>query len=371
MLFQKVSSLVLNVITALIISSFQPAQAQIAGGRYTGLYSGGPSNSFRFELSSDGTQVIEMVAIDLRCPSERHTFILNPGIPVSGGRFSARDVPVPIDPDPGHAHTLDIDGVFFDADGNGTAEQALGSVAFFSALNQCNVRWVATQAASDTDGDGWSNGGEQRLGSGPGTSPFDDGPSSTPEHSVVPTTCLSGPVPCRDGINNDGGFFTDDGLFDENEPDGPDEGIEPDCANPMQLPVCPPITPPPPNVVISNPQNPIRCEASACRPRLTCPPAQDHGIACSNPIELFALVPRRSGTASTDPAARAPRRIRFAFGIANVPPGGTETLRIRLTRAGKKIVRTSKKRRLNGIFEVRNTPGDLIGTTPVKIRLKK
>ncbi|MBA2593096.1 MAG: hypothetical protein M3495_14275 [Pseudomonadota bacterium] len=207
MLFQKISRWFLFIIAALAIAPFEVSQAQIPGGRYTGLYSEGRVSTFRFELSSDGSQVIEIAAIDLPCPSERHTFILNPGIPVSGGRFSVRDVPVPIAPDPGHTHTLDVDGVFFDADGNGTAEQALGGIGFFSGLNQCNVRWVATQAAPDTDGDGWSNGGEQRLGSGPGTSPFDDGASSTPEHSVVVTTCVSGPVPCRDGINNDGGFF--------------------------------------------------------------------------------------------------------------------------------------------------------------------
>lgn len=114
----------------------------------------------------------------------------------------------------------------------------------------------------------------------------------------------------------------------------------------------------------------IFCKASGCRPSITCQLAEEDGIPCSNPIDVFTLVPRRSGTASADPAAKTPRRVRFAFGIANVPPGGTETERLRLTRAGKKIVRTSKKRRLNGVFEIRNTPGNLIDGTRVRIRLR-
>ncbi len=167
-------------------------------------------------------------------------------------------------------------------------------------------------------------------------------------------------------------FFTDDGLFDENEPDGPDEGLEPDCANPMQPPNCDiPQGGMPVEAVLATPQTPIPCKASGCQPLIACQLAQEQGVPCTNPIDLFAFVPRRSDTSSADPAAKAPRRVQFAFGTANVPPGGTETVRLRLTRAGKKILRTSKKRRLNGVFEVRNTPGDLIGSTRVKIRLRK
>ncbi len=327
-------------------------------------------NSFALEVSSDGSQVVEIIVVDLDCGHlGGHTFTLSPGIPVTGGRFSARDVPVPIDPDPGHAHTLDIDGVFFDADGNGTPEQALGALDFVSDLNRCNVRWVATQAAPDSDGDGWSNGAEQRLGSS--SSSFSSF-FSTPEHAVVPTTCLSGPGPCRDFIDNDR-----DRQMDTNEEDGPDLDLEPDCANPMpEDDLCgsiipPPPPPPPPEVVLVNPQAPIRCEASGCRPRLTCNLAQEQGIPCSNPIDLFAFVPRRSARVSDDSAAKAPRRIRFASAVANVPPGQTQNVRLRLTRAGKRIVRTSKRRRLRGVVEIRNTPGELISTTQIRIRLRR
>lgn len=378
MLSKKLCRWSFVILAAQLIAPVEAPQAQIPGGRYTGLFSERSPNSFALELSSDGSQVVEIVSDALSCSfGDSHTFTINPGIPVTGGRFSARDVPVPVDPDPfdPHAHTLDIDGVFFDADGNGTPEQALGGLSFVSGPNRCNFRWVATQAAADSDGDGWSDGGEQRLGSEQrGQTAFGLGFSSTPEHREVRTTCLSGPGPCRDFADNDN-FSDRDGLFDGNEADGPDLDLEPDCANPMpEEDLCapiipPPPPPPPPEVVLTNPQAPIRCTGSGCRPSITCNLDQQQGIPCSNPIDLFALVPRRSGLLGEDAVAKAPRRIRFAFGVANVPPEGTATVRLRLTRAGKRIVRTSKKRRLSGIFEVRNTPGDLIDTR-VRIRLK-
>lgn len=138
MLFKKLYHWSLIVIATLLIAPFEAAQAQIPGGRYTGLFSEGSPNSFALELSSDGSQVVEIVSDALSCSfGDSHTFTINPGLPVTGGRFLARDVPVPVDPDPFDPHTLDIDGVFFDADGNGTPEQALGG------LPLCPVRTAA------------------------------------------------------------------------------------------------------------------------------------------------------------------------------------------------------------------------------------
>ena len=61
--------------------------------------------------------------------------------------------------------------------------------------------------------------------------------------------------------------------------------------------------------------------------------------------------------------------IRFAFGVANVPPGEIKNVRLRLTSPGRRIVKMGK-RRLKGVIEIRNTPGDLIDRTPVKIRIR-
>jgi len=68
-------------------------------------------------------------------------------------------------------------------------------------------------------------------------------------------------------------------------------------------------------------------------------------------------------------SVRAPRMIRFASGVANIPPGGIEDVRLRLTSRGKRIVKMGK-RRLRGVIEIRNTPGDLIDSTPVRIRIR-
>jgi hypothetical protein len=94
--------------------------------------------------------------------------------------------------------TLDIDGVFFDADSFGnTPEQALGGFSFFIASSRCNFQWWATAVAPDHDRDGWSTAAEQRLGSDP------DDHLSTPEHWEVSTTDFYGPDSCHDFADND------------------------------------------------------------------------------------------------------------------------------------------------------------------------
>ncbi|MGH8589504.1 MAG: hypothetical protein ACREXX_09290 [Gammaproteobacteria bacterium] len=74
----------------------------------------------------------------------------------------------------------------------------------------------------------------------------------------------------------------------------------------------------------------------------------------------------------SEPAStKEPRRIRFAFGVANVPPGDTGNVRLRPTKGGKKIVRTSTRRSLRGVLEIRNAPGTvLLSSTRIRIRLR-
>jgi len=68
---------------------------------------------------------------------------------------------------------------------------------------------------------------------------------------------------------------------------------------------------------------------------------------------------------------KAPRRLRFAAGVTNIPPGANGTVRLKLTRQGKRVVGTTTKRRLRGVIEIRNTPGTAISTTRVTIKLRK
>ena len=198
--------------------------AHLDSSAFTGQHHVGSSyNSFSIETSADGTAVIQINVTYLLCYAtiyHSHTFSLDldPGIPISDNRFSATGIPVTFSPDPGHTHSLDIDGVFFDADGDGSLEQAIGGLSFVSELTRCNGRWWATAIAPDLDSDGWSDAAEQRLGSLAGAWHL------IPEHREVPTTPLYGTRHCQDFADNDG-----DGAMDAAEPDGPDLDLFPDC----------------------------------------------------------------------------------------------------------------------------------------------
>ncbi|MGH7456859.1 MAG: fibronectin type III domain-containing protein, partial [bacterium] len=203
---------------------------------YTGRYlSGGAANSFSLEVSPDRMKVAQIIISNLACGSHQHTFTLNTDVAIANNRFSAT-VPVFITPDPGHAHTLNIDGVFFDADGNGTREQVLGGLSFLSSQNRCTFSWWATAIAPDDDGDGWSDTAEQRLGSEPRRqTAFGFGENSKPEHREVPTTSLLGADVCQDFLDNDN-FSDRDGKFDSQEADGPHSDPCPDCSGSVAAP---------------------------------------------------------------------------------------------------------------------------------------
>jgi hypothetical protein len=68
--------------------------------------------------------------------------------------------------------------------------------------------------------------------------------------------------------------------------------------------------------------------------------------------------------------AKAPRMIRIVSAVASIPPGVTKPVRLKLTTPGRKVVGNNKKRRLQGVIEIRNTPGTAFDTTPITIRLR-
>lgn len=194
-------------------------------GRHSGVRPGGFGGElFSLVLTPDSSTVVEIIVPAEWCEGD-HTFTLtlSPGIPVIDSRFSANDVPVAIS-SANHTHMLDIDGVFFDADGDGTKEQALGGFSFVSGLNRCIERWSAT-TVQDNDNDGWGDFGERRLGSERG------GSSVSPEHILVPTTTLYGPDHCNDLLDNDL-----DNRRDAEEEDGPDSDPCPDCLGALPAP---------------------------------------------------------------------------------------------------------------------------------------
>ncbi|MGI8521167.1 MAG: DUF11 domain-containing protein, partial [Actinomycetota bacterium] len=115
--------------------------------------------------------------------------------------------------------------------------------------------------------------------------------------------------------------------------------------------------------VLPSPQG--NCNRSGCTVQLTC----TLGAPCAGRrVTLFVSARNvRRGEAA---AIKAPSRIKFATGVTNVPPGGTAKVRLRPTSRAKPIIRTSRKKRLRGILEIRNTAGAVVSNTPIRIRLR-
>lgn len=99
------------------------------------------------------------------------------------------------------------------------------------------------------------------------------------------------------------------------------------------------------------------CRRSTCNIRFRCNLLEDLG-ACTHQVDLF--VSRPSGSR---------RMVRFAFGVADVAPGETAFVRLKITKPGKKIARSGAKK-LKGKTKIRNMFGPGIGRTPVRIKLK-
>ena len=109
---------------------------------------------------------------------------------------------------------------------------------------------------------------------------------------------------------------------------------------------------------------PPTCNGSRCLVRLTCNAV---GISCTARVTLFAFVPR--ARLSDRLAAQVVRsRIQFAAGVANIPPGETRTVRLRVTPKGRRIVNSGTRRILRGVLEIRNSPGG-IENIPIRIRI--
>ena len=115
----------------------------------------------------------------------------------------------------------------------------------------------------------------------------------------------------------------------------------------------------------------LDCNRTACRVSVRCNQETER----TNPIDI--AVRTRALRASDGTLVKASKLIRFAAGATNVPPGGTQQLRVKLTKQGKRLVRATKKRRLKGVLGIReiaatvsNTPLT-ISRTDVTIRLKR
>ncbi|MDQ3775661.1 MAG: hypothetical protein M3461_15585 [Pseudomonadota bacterium] len=124
--------------------------------------------------------------------------------------------------------------------------------------------------------------------------------------------------------------------------------------------------PPPPAIPPPGPRPVSTCQARTCGVRLTC---QDPSTSCTSQVNL--TVRASAVRLGRDPGASAKARLRitFAAAVVNVPPGRTDTFKLRLSRNGRKTIRQGNVKRLKGRVQVRNISGAIVSNTPINIRL--
>lgn len=110
--------------------------------------------------------------------------------------------------------------------------------------------------------------------------------------------------------------------------------------------------------------NQLRCRGKNCTFQAACILPPSPGALCTNQINV--TVTKKALRAST---VKAPT-VRFASGAANVAPGQTGIVRLKLTNRGRQFVRAGTIKRLKGVMEIRNVAGTTINQIPVTLRLK-
>ena len=106
-----------------------------------------------------------------------------------------------------------------------------------------------------------------------------------------------------------------------------------------------------------------------CRVSLTCELATSSGAPCTNRVDV--LVSRNALRLGHDQSALARKPVRFAFGIANVPVGEARPVRLKLTKAGRRIARSGVTR-LRGVMDIQNVAQTAVQRTPgARIRIKR
>ncbi len=151
-----------------------------------------------------------------------------------------------------------------------------------------------------------------------------------------------------------------------------------------------PPAPPPPDAspVDRNPR--VRCGTKRCKVAVQCEALPGSVGSCDIQVQIFVRRLKGVRALNADPslpglrgrgalraltpfspgAATAQRRIRFATGVAGIFPGTSANVSLRLTKNGRRIVRTSSRKRLRGVMEIRDSAGN-IESLRVRIRLRR
>jgi hypothetical protein len=81
-----------------------------------------------------------------------------------------------------------------------------------------------------------------------------------------------------------------------------------------------------------------------------------HRFHYHRPHRRATTTARRCRAVERRRAGEAQRRIRFAFGVANVPPAQTAKVKLMLTPKGKEIAKSKRGKKLKGMLEITNAP---------------
>lgn len=131
--------------------------------------------------------------------------------------------------------------------------------------------------------------------------------------------------------------------------------------NPSGCPVRP--GPPPP---VEPAKKQFSCRTSGCGVPITC----NLSTPCDTKIDLF--VDTKSIRLNDDTVVtKAVPRTKFAAAVATIPPGETVTVRPKLTKRGRTILRANRNKTIKGVMAIGNAvTGDPLSNTRVRIRLR-
>lgn len=110
----------------------------------------------------------------------------------------------------------------------------------------------------------------------------------------------------------------------------------------------------------------IPCRISGCVVPITC----NLTTPCDTAVDLFVNV--KSIRLNDMTASKGKRRVRFtATAVANIPPFETVSVRPKLTKRGRSILRANRNKTIKGVMSVRDAiSGAFLSNTPVRIRLR-
>ncbi|MCA1853782.1 MAG: S8 family serine peptidase, partial [Beggiatoa sp.] len=203
-------------------------------------------------------------------------------------------------------------------------------------------------------------------------------PSLTPDamYAALKATAIDMDDPQTGGFDTGFDFGTGFGLIqadaalDEAAPPPPPLQPPPPPPGPTNappsIPTLPPTLPPNATPVSRNPR--LGCIGSVCRVPIRCNAESGSGRSCHIAVKIF--VPASALRLGDDPAAKAQRRLLFASGVANIPAGQIANVKLKLRKSGRLIARTSTRRRLRGVMEIRSSTGT-VSSTGICIRLPR